>query len=319
MGRYVARRLLQAVLVLLAAYTVSFLVLNALPGDPVSAMAGAGSDSASIDPQRINDLKHAYGFDKPLVLQYLTSLGRALHGDFGISVSLGQSVVRVIATALPPTLALTGAALLLSVVFGAGLAILATYTPWRWGRQVLLSLPPLGVCVPTFWIGLSLVQLFSFRIHIFAAFGNDGLAGLVLPAVTLAIPTGAQIAQVLAKSLLTALDEPYIETARAKGAGRARIHFRHALRNAALPALTVTGLRAGQILGESVVVETVFARNGLGRITQGAVNAQDLPLVQGIVVFGAVVFVLINLLIDLVYPVFDPRVATAPRLKAAVA
>ncbi len=165
--------------------------------------------------------------------------------------------------------------------------------------------------VPTFWIGLMLVQLLSFRVHAFPAFGNDGIRGLVLPALTLAVPTGALVAQVLAKSLTTTLAEPYMETAKAKGAGRARIHLRHALRNAALPALTIVGLLVGKLLAGSVVVETVFSRNGLGRVTVSAVTVQDIPLVQGVVVFGALVFVLANLLVDLVYPLLDPRIVLA--------
>jgi peptide/nickel transport system permease protein len=175
----------------------------------------------------------------------------------------------------------------------------------------MLALPPLGVSLPTFWVGLMLVQLLSFRIQLFPAFGNEGISGLVLPAVTLAVPTSALLAQVLAKSLATTLGEPYIDTARAKGAGRARVHFRHALRNAALPALTVAGLLVGNLVAGSVVVESVFARNGVGRTTVAAVTVQDIPVVQAVVVFGAFVFVLVNLAVDLVYPVLDPRIVTA--------
>ncbi|MFC9843722.1 ABC transporter permease [Streptomyces sp. NPDC060223] len=315
MRRYVIKRLAQALGVLWAAYTVSFFVLNYLPGDPVSAMAGAGADSGQIDPAQIAALRHEYGFDKPVLVQYADYLGNAVRGDFGDSVSTGRPVTSTLADALPQTLQLTGAALLLAVVMGGGLAMLATYTTQRWLRQLLLSLPPLGVSVPTFWVGLVLVELFSFRARWFPAFGNDGLPGLVLPAVTLAIPTGALVAQVLAKSLLTALDQAYVETARAKGAGRLRIHLRHALRNASLPALTIVGLLAGQLVAGSVVVETVFSRDGLGRVTAAAVTAQDIPLVQGVVVFGALIFVVANLLVDLVYPLLDPRIVVASNRK----
>ena len=318
MRRYVTRRLAQAVGVLWAAYTVSFLVLYLLPGDPVSAMAGAGADSGTIDPAQVAKLKHQYGFDKPLLEQYVDALGKAARGDFGDSVATGRSVSSTLAAALPQTLQLTTAALLLAVLLGGGLALTATYTRSRWLRQVLLSLPPLGVSVPTFWVGLMLVEFFSFKQHWFPAFGNDGLRGLVLPAITLAIPTGAQIAQVLGKSLLTTLGEPYVETAQAKGAGRVRIHLRHALRNASLPALTVVGLLCGQLLANSVVIETVFSRNGLGRVTASAVTVQDIPVVQGVVVFGALIFVSVNLVVDLVYPLLDPRiVVAAPRLSGA--
>jgi peptide/nickel transport system permease protein len=319
MRRYAIKRLAQAVGVLWAAYTVSFLILDFLPGDPVTAMASAGMDSGQVDPAQLAALRHEYGFDKPILVQYADYLGKAVRGDFGDAVSTGRPVTSTLADALPQTLQLTGAALLLAVVVGGGLAVLATYTSQRWLRQLLLSLPPLGVSVPTFWTGLLLVEFFSFRLHWFPAFGNDGLRGLVLPAVTLAIPTGAQVAQVLAKSLLTALDQAYVETARAKGAGRWRVHLRHALRNASLPALTVVGLLVGQLIAGSVVVETVFSRDGLGRVTAAAVTAQDIPLVQGVVVFGALIFVATNLVVDLVYPLLDPRIVVASGRKAGFA
>ncbi|MFF0526070.1 ABC transporter permease [Actinomadura nitritigenes] len=311
MRRYAALRLAQAAGVLWAAYTVSFLVLDLLPGDPVSAMAGAGADQAGVDPARIARLRAEYGFDEPIPVQYVHYLGRALRGDFGDSVSGGRPVTSVIGDALPSTLQLVAAALALAVLLGGGLALAATYTSRRWLRQLLLSLPPLGVSVPTFWAGLMLVEILSFRARLLPAFGNGGLRGLILPAVTLAIPTGAVVAQVLAKSLLTTLDEPYVQTARAKGAGRARIHLRHALRNASLPALTVVGVLVGQLMANSVVIETVFSRNGLGRVTAGAVTTQDIPLVQGVVVFGSLVFVLVNLIVDLAYPLLDPRISAA--------
>lgn len=311
MGRYLLRRLAQAVVVLWAAYTVSFLVLDALPGDPVTAMASAGLESGSVDPAQLAALRAQYGYDDPLLVRYLHGLGNAVTGDLGDSVATGRPVVDTLADALPSTLQLTAAALLLAVVLGGGLALAATYSRRRWLRQLLLSLPGLGVSVPTFWVGLMLVQFLSFQLRWFPAFGNDGASSLVLPAVTLAVPTGALVAQVLAKSLLTTLDEPYVQTARAKGAGRVRIHLSHALRNASLPALTVVGLLAGQLLANSVVIETVFSRDGLGRVTAGAVAAQDLPVVQGVVVLGALAFVLVNLVVDLVYPLLDRRIVVA--------
>ncbi|MGQ4376356.1 ABC transporter permease [Streptomyces sp. SAS_267] len=319
MRGYVVKRLAQAVGVLWAAYTVSFLVLDYLPGDPVTAMAGAGMDSGQVDPRQIAAPRHEYGFDKPVLTQYAEYLGRAVRGDYGDSVATGRPVASTVADALPQTLQLTASALLFAVVLGGGLAVAATYTTRRWLRQLLLSLPPLGVSVPTFWVGLLLVEAFSFRLRWFPAFGNDGLKGLVLPALTLAVPTGALIAQVLAKSLLTALDQAYVETARAKGASRWRVHLRHALRNASLPALTVAGLLVGQLIAGSVVVETVFSRDGLGRVTAAAVTAQDIPVVQGVVAFGALIFVTTNLVVDLVYPLLDPRIVVASAGRARIA
>lgn len=309
MVRYLGIRLLQAVGVLWAAYTVAFLVLYALPGDPVSLLAGA--DANDISPEQLDALRAQYGLDRPLLVQYLDQLAAALHGDLGRSLVSGRPVTEVIGEAIPPTAAIASAALVLAVVFGAGLAILANYTRRGWLANVLLGLPPLGVAIPAFWFGLMLIQWFSFSLPIFPAVGDRGPASIVLPAIALALPTGAMIAQLLSKSLATTLSEPYVDTAWAKGADRARVHLGHALKNAALPALTITGLIVGQLLSGTVVTETVFSRPGLGRVTAGAVQQQDVPVVQGIVLFAAATFVIANLLVDLVYPLLDPRILGA--------
>ncbi len=200
-------------------------------------------------------------------------------------------------------------ALVLAVLFGVAIAFFATYTRKRWLANLLFSLPPLGVAVPTFWVGLILLQLFSFRLHIFPAFGDKGFATVILPAITLAIPTGAVIAQVLTTSLQSTLRSPHVETAYAKGASRWRVQTRHALRLASIPAFTIAGVLVGTLLAGSVVVETVFSRAGVGRLTQTSVMAQDIPVVQGVVVFASLVFVLVNLAVDLFYPpLIDPRI-----------
>ncbi|MEU8706651.1 ABC transporter permease [Streptomyces sp. NPDC048565] len=311
MRKYLARRLAQSVFVLWAAFTLSFAVLYLLPGDPVSIMAAGGGETNDIGPEQLAELRKSYGFDKPVVEQYGTQLWHALQGDFGSSVQSGDDVGHLIASNLPATLELTSAALLLALVLGAGVALIGTYTRWRWLRQALLSLPALGVSAPSFLVGLVLVQFFSFRWGLLPAIGNEGSGSLVLPVITLSLPTGAVIAQVFAKSLRTTLAEPYVETALAKGASRGRVHLRHAARNASIPPLTVLGILTGNLLAGSVVVETVFSRTGVGRITATAVSAQDIPVVQGLVVFGALVFVLANLAVDLVYPLLDPRITTA--------
>ncbi|WP_433279332.1 ABC transporter permease [Pseudonocardia xinjiangensis] len=307
---YLVRRVALAIGVLWAAFTVSFVVLYLLPGDPVATMAGGGLDGEPLSPAALDALRARYGLDQPVIVQYGTRLWAALHGDFGTSIQSGQDVGAAIREALPPTIQISVAGLAFAVVFGSVVALVATYTSVRWLRQVLMALPSLAVSLPVFWVGLMLVQLFSFRLGLLPSVGAKGPESLVLPAITLGLPTGALVAQVLAKSLSIVLDEPYVVTARAKGAGRVAIHLRHALRNAALPALTVLGYVVGNLLAGSVVVETVFTRPGLGRLTVAAVSVQDIPLVQGIVVFAAAVFVAVNLLVDLVYPVLDPRIAT---------
>jgi peptide/nickel transport system permease protein len=317
MLRYLGRRLLQAVGVLWAAYTVSFLVLYALPADPVRLLAGG--DASDVTAQQLDELRTRLGLDQPLIIQYFAQLGQVLRGNLGTSIVTGRPVTEILAEAIPPTVQIAALGFLLAVAFGGGIAFFATFTRNRALADFLIGLPPLGVAVPSFWLGLLLIQWFSFTIPLFPAVGDGGPLSIVLPAITLAVPTGATIAQLLAKSLDTTLREPYIDTAWAKGARRSRVHLRHALRNAALPALTMTGLIIGQLLAGTVVTETVFSRPGIGRVTASAVQQQDIPVVQGVVLFAATVFVVANLAVDLVYPLLDPRIdlRTARRRKNA--
>jgi len=284
-----------------------------VPGDPITLMLNPGGSATYIDPELVAQLREQYGFDRPLLVQYVDRLSHAVRGDFGTSIRTGQPVVDAIAEALPETLKVAGLGLLLAVVLGATIAIAATFLRAAWLRELLLALPPIGLSMPTFWVGMMLLQFFSFRLGWFPAFGNDGWKSVVLPAVALAIPTGAVIAQVLANSIATSWQQPFVETALAKGASRRRVHLRHVLRNALAPSVTLLGLIVGSAFAGSVVLEIVFSRSGIGRLLQTAVSDRDLPLIQGIVVLSSIVFVLINLAVDLVYPLIDPRIARADR------
>lgn len=317
MVRYLSVRLVQAAGALWAAFTVSYAILFLLPSDPVSLAAEAGGSGTPVDRAAIAEMQSRYGLDKSVWEQYWTALTHAVRGDFGSSIATGQSVTGAIADALPSTLALAGTALVLAVGGGTALAFVAIYTQATWLRTLLLSLPPLGVAVPTFWVGLLLLQWFSFGIPLFPAFGDQSVGALVLPAITLSIPTGAVIAQVLATSLAGTWREPFVEVAAAKGASRRHIHTRHVFRLASVPALTIAGILVGELLAGSVVVETVFARAGVGRLTQTSVLAQDIPVVQGIVVCTAAVYVLVTLLVDIAYPFIDPRIVEGRRGRAA--
>ncbi|GAB0103021.1 ABC transporter permease [Nocardia sp. JMUB6875] len=307
MGRYVIGRVLQAVGVLWAAFSLSFVVLYLLPGDPVDMAANAATGTP-VDAAAIAEMRARYGLDQPLWAQYWTALTHAVRGDLGHSIFSGQTVTGALADALPSTLVLAGSGLLLAVLGGTALALAAAYTERPWLRGLLIALPPVGASMPAFWVGLLLLQLFSFRLRLVPAIGGTGFTGTILPAITLAIPVGAVIAQVLYSSLVTTWRQPFAEVAFAKGASRWWVQLRHVLRPAATPALTVAGLWVGQVLAGSVVTETVYSRPGLGRLTQESVLHQDIPVVQGVVVFAALVFVTVNLLIDLAYPLLDPRV-----------
>ncbi|MEV4689479.1 ABC transporter permease [Microbacterium sp. LWH3-1.2] len=309
-GRYIARRIGQGVIVLWAAYTISFLILYLLPGDAATLFAGGG-DQEAIDPELVAQLRSELGLDRPLYEQYLVALGKALTGDFGVSTQTGRPASDLLLESLPPTLALTAFAFVLSVVFGIVLALSASLARAQWLRNLLSSLPPLGVSIPVFWIGLLLLQAFSFRIRLFPSMGNEGFESLVLPAITIAIPSGAFIAQLLSRSLRSTLAQPYVEIVRAKGASERRVQLGHAFRNAAIPSLTMVGVLIGGLLSGAVVTETVFSRLGIGRLVVTAVNNRDVPVVQTVVVFAALVFVVANLVVDLVYPLIDRRITLA--------
>ncbi|GAA1456868.1 ABC transporter permease [Williamsia maris] len=313
MARYLILRVLQAIGVLWAAFTVSFIVLFLLPSDPVSLAAEGGGAGTPVDKAAIAELQARYGLDQPVWEQYWMALTHAVRGDLGFSISTGQTVTGAIAAAIPSTLALATTALALAVVGGGLLAFLGVYTRVRWLRTLLLSLPPLGVAVPTFWVGLILLQCFSFGLPVFPAFGDRTPAAVVLPAITLAIPTGAVIAQVLANSLISTWREPFVEVAATKGASRWYIHTRHVFRLATVPTLTIAGVLVGELLAGSVVVETVFARAGVGRLTQTSVLSQDIPVVQGVVVLTSLVYVVVTLAVDIVYPFIDPRIIEGKR------
>ncbi|MEU0543590.1 ABC transporter permease [Nocardia sp. NPDC005978] len=307
MRRYVIGRILQAAGVLWAAFSLSFVVLYLLPSDPVELVANS-TPGTPVDAAALAELRTRYGLDQPVWEQYWTAISHAVRGDLGHSIGSGQSVTGALGEALPATLALASTALLFAVLGGTAVALAASYTRRPWLRGLLTALPPLGASMPTFWVGLILLQVFSFQLRLVPAFGGTGFSGTVLPALTLAIPVGAVIAQVLYSSLVTTWRQPFVEVAFAKGASRWWVQLRHVLRPAAGPALTVSGLWVGTVLAGSVVVETVFARTGIGRLTQEAVLMQDIPVVQGIVTFAALVFVSVNLLIDLILPLLDPRV-----------
>jgi peptide/nickel transport system permease protein len=316
MARYMVVRVLQAVSVLWAAFTISFVVLYLLPADPVSIAADGAGAGTPIDKAAIAELQARYGLDRPLWEQYWTALTHAVTGDLGHSISTGQPVTSAIGDALPNTIGLAGLGLVFAVIGGVSVAFATTYTRRPWLRNALGSLPSLGVSVPTFWTGLILLQLFSFHWRLAPAFGGHGFTGTVLPALTLAIPIGAVIAQVLATGLESTWRQPFVDVALAKGGSRWWVQRKHVLRPASVPTFTIAGVLVGNMLAGSVVVETVFARQGVGRLTQTSVLAQDIPVVQGIVLLTSTVFVTVNLAVDLLYPLLDPRIAGRSRSAA---
>lgn len=315
MSRYLLGRIAQAALVLWGAYSITYFILYLLPGDTLSIMLSAsGMEIDALSPEQLAKASAYYGLDQGLFERYFNLLLGVLQGDLGQSLTLSRPVTEILAERLPQTLALAGFAILLSLVGGIGLAYLAAYVRWQPLKTALSRLPALGFSVPVFWMGLLLIQIFAFGLGWFPATGSAGFESLVLPAVTLAIPSAAVYAQVLQRGFQDIWREPYIVTAYAKGLSRGQVQARHGFRNAALPLLTLIGLQVGNTVSGAVLVETIFARNGVGRLVQEAVLRQDIPLVLAVVTVSAAAFVLVNLLVDLLYPILDPRITHAPKV-----
>ncbi|XBS71878.1 ABC transporter permease [Acerihabitans sp. KWT182] len=303
-----AKRVAHALCVLWATFTAAFLLLYVLPGDAALSKLNLGAGGSGFTPEALQKMRADLGLDQSVFVQYGRVLWAALHGNFGVSVQTGQDALRMFAAGVPQTLKLAGLALLLGLALGVGLSLVAAYVRAPMVRSLLSLLPVVGVSLPSFWLGLILLQVFSFQLKWLPGMGNDGAASLVLPACVLAVPTAALIAQILTRSLNAVLTSPYIITAKGRGASRRRLLIGHALRNAIIPVLTALGITTGHLIAGSVVVETVFSRSGIGLLTVKAVLFQDTPIVLVAVVFAATVFVTVNLLVDILYPFIDPRI-----------
>ncbi|MCI0302997.1 ABC transporter permease [Cronobacter sakazakii] len=310
-GRYLGARVGQALLVLWASFTVSFVLLQLLPGDAIAIKFQ--NPELGLNAAQIAQMRTAYGADAPLWRQYLESLGGALRGDFGFSLQAGVPVSALLAASLPATLRLAALGFTLALVIAVLLAALSTLSYGRALRRAFAALPSLFVAVPTFWLGITLIQLFSFQWRLIPVINPGFWEGLILPVMTLAVPISAPLAQLLIRNIDVVMHQPFVTVARAKGASHRGVLWRHVARNALLPVLTIAGLLLGELIAGALVTETVFGLNGLGQLTRDAVNNQDLAVLQAIVLVAAFGFVLINLLVDLLYPMLDPRLSLSRR------
>src|SRR5499426_3902187 len=301
---FIVRRLLLAVPVLLGVVFVVMLTIDLLPGDAVTLMLG---EHATKDA--VAKLRDHLGLDKPFAVRYLDYMGRVARGDLGRSIQQNRPVAAELADAWPATLQLTIAALVLAAVAG----ILAGVASAVWPNSVFDALARLGslfgLSMPVFWIGLVLIVVFALWLPWLPVGGMGTPAHLVLPALTLSLPSVAVVARLTRSSVLEVLREDYVRTARAKGLAERLVVAKHALRNALIPILTLLGLQAGQLMGGAVLTETVFSWPGLGRLTVKAIFARDYVLLQGAVLVFALAFVVINLAVDLAYGALDPRIA----------
>ncbi|HVH64370.1 MAG TPA: nickel ABC transporter permease [Candidatus Dormibacteraeota bacterium] len=300
---YIARRVVVAIPTLWGVATVVFFMARLLPGDPARVIAGVLAS-----PEDVERIRQQMGLDQPLWVQYLDFMGSLLRVDLGTSAHTNAPVIEEIGSRIPYTAELAVVALVIAVVVGILAGIAAAVR-----RNTILDLlisgfSVFGVSMPVYWLGLMLIILFAIELHLFPAAGADEPTSIVMPALTLALFSVGLIARMTRSSMLEVLGQDYIRTARAKGAPVRTVIFRHALRNAFLPILTVIGLQFGSLLGGAVVTETVFAWPGVGRLLVDSIFFRDYPVVQGLVLMFGVTFVAVNLIVDLLYAYVDPRI-----------
>ncbi len=306
MLRYALGRLLGTVPVLFGVTLLVFLMAWVTPGDPVVAMLGEASQG--ISRQALEDLRRELGLDRPLPVQYVGYVAGLLRGDLGDSIRSRRPVLAEIRDRLPATIELALAALTIAVALGVALGVLAAVRqrPGVDGAAIAVAL--VGVSIPVFWSGFLLMMVFALELGWLPASGRGTWQHLVLPAFTVGVSSAAFIARITRGAVLEALAQDYVRTAKAKGLAPRRVVLRHALRNALLPIVTVVGLQLGGLLGGAVLTETVFAWPGVGRLLVDAIVARDLPLVQGSVLVVSLLFILVNLAVDLSYAAINPRV-----------
>lgn len=301
---FTLRRLLSTLLVLWGVVTLTFFATRLLPGDPATLLISQGGGSA----EDIADLREQLGLNDPLPIQYLRFLARLVQGDLGTSLVSHRPVVDAIGEQLPHTLALATTATMLSIILGISMGVLAATHQGTWIDQVCIILSVLGVSVPILLSGLLFILLFSLVLGWLPATGQGSWRHLVMPALILSLASTGTIARLVRTQMLEVLPADYITVARAKGVLERVILWRHALRNALIPVVTIIGLQFGSLLGGTVVTESLFSRRGLGRLVVDAIFWKDYPLVQGVVILGAAIYVAVNLLVDLSYGLLDPRV-----------
>jgi ABC-type dipeptide/oligopeptide/nickel transport system permease component len=304
MLRFVAERLLTAIPVLFVVSLLVFSMIHLLPGDPVLSMFRG----VNATPEQIERVRHELGLDRPVYLQYVEFLSRALRGDFGKSLRSNRPVMEEIGKQLPSTVELALTALALAVPLGLTLGTLAALKHNTWVDTLCMAIAQAGVSMPEFLIGLLLIYFVSLRLGWLPATGQGGIERLILPSLTLALGFSTVTARLMRTSLLEVYQQEYILVARAKGLPGRLVLLRHAFKNALIPVVTIIGLQLGNLLGGAVVVETVFARQGVGRLAVQGILAKDFPVVQATVLLVAVGYVVVNLLTDICYALLNPKI-----------
>jgi ABC-type dipeptide/oligopeptide/nickel transport system permease component len=306
MSRQIITRLAMLVPTLIGVSFLVFMGMYLMPGDPVMTMLSATNTMAS--PEMMASIREELGVDDPWYEQYARFLGNAVRGDFGESWRTRQDVFTMVIEQLPATLQLTVAGLAVALVLGTALGTLAAIFRGRWIDTVTMTFAMIGVSMPSFWLGLIFIYLFAVHLGWFSITGEHGFKSLILPATVLGLGASAIISRLTRSSLLEVFRTEYVTTARAKGLRERTVIMAHALPNALIPTLTVLGLQFGGLLGGSLIIEVVFARQGIGQIAVAAILGKDFPVVQAVVLLVAMSYVIINLVVDTLYGVVDPRV-----------
>ncbi len=311
MSLYIGKRLIALVPVLLGVTIMVFLLIHMIPGDPAVTMLG---EQAS--PEAVAALRQEMGLDRPLSVQYVTWLGRTLHGDLGRSLFAHAPVSELIVQKMVPTAELGLAAVALSVVIAIPAGILSAVRKNTWADYGVTLVSLFGVSMPNFWLGITLILIFALHLRILPAAGFvpftkaplQNLRYLVMPTITLGLQLAAVVARQTRSAVLEVLREDYVRTARSKGLSQRTVIYRHVLKNSLIPIVTVVGLQIGRVLGGVVITETIFAWPGLGKLAVDGIFARDFPVVQGVTLVMAAAFVFVNLVVDLLYGFFDPRI-----------
>jgi ABC-type dipeptide/oligopeptide/nickel transport system permease component len=308
LGAYVIRRLLAIVVLAFGVSLIAFSIIHLIPGDPVIQMIGYGQSSA----EEIRNLHHQLGLDLPLPEQYVRWLGNVLHGDFGYSYYSSTPVASLIGQNLPYTAELAASALVVSLVVGIPLGIIAALFRGSIIDTLAMIISLVSLSIPDFWLGILLITLFSVQFRLLPVFGGTSLTSiqsLILPALALGAGTGGITARFVRASIIEAATKQHVVTARSKGVPRRQVFSRHVFRNAILPVVTVVGLQIGFLLSGTVITEVVFARPGIGRLLVDSILQKDYLTVQALVLLITFIYTVINLIVDLFYPLIDPRIA----------
>ncbi|WNS76235.1 ABC transporter permease [Bacillus sp. DTU_2020_1000418_1_SI_GHA_SEK_038] len=303
MVMFMFRRILQTIPVIIGVSFVVFFIMQLVPGDPAVLLAGEGASNETIEA-----LREQLGLNRPLVIQYFDYLMNVFKGDLGVSLKNSQPVLDEILVRLPITIELAFFSIIITIVVGMLAGILSAVKPYSFQDIGVMLIALLGISLPSFWLGLMLMYFFSVKLQILPVAGWDSLLHVILPAITLGAGGAAIVARMTRSSMLEVIRQDYIRTARAKGLRERIIIYKHALRNALIPVITVVGLQFGALLGGTVIVESIFAINGLGRMIVDAIRMRDLPMVQGGVLVASLIFVIVNLFVDIFYKFFNKRI-----------